>query len=135
MNFKDFLEAGTQGEGPNASGQRGANPIKPATPQKGGSINPEPGKKEILGGSFGGGGPKKSTETPASPLSPRGSKTKWDKTPVSPYSPAGFGMPPGPPQAVPPSNFVSRYMSWQPPKNAVKNAGWPIHTEKSSKQN
>ena len=135
MDFRTFIEAGTKGEGPNASGGRGgATSMKPGMPQQGGSINPEPKKKEILGGSFGGGGPKKSTETPPSPLSPRGRNTqKWNKTPISSMCPHGIGDPPGPPQPVPPSEFVSRYMKWQPPANAIKGQGWPVKSEKTRK--
>lgn len=69
MTFKDFLqlqEAGTQGEGPTASGQRGSSLISPSTYQApklsqkakggpfGGSGNESLGK--VSGGPFGGGG-------------------------------------------------------------------------------
>lgn len=134
MDFRDFLEAGTQGEGPNASGGRGgANSMKPGMPQQGG-VNPEPGKKDILGGPFGGGGPKKGKGEvpPASSLSPR-FRMPWKQADPSKLSPAGYGQPPGPPQTTPPSEFVSRYMNWQPPSNAKKGAGWPVKTEKSGK--
>jgi len=92
--------------------------------QQGGSINPEPGKKEILGGAFGGGGPKKNDPIPQSPLSPKGFKTPFKKPEFSSLSPTGYGQPPGPPQPVSPSEFVSRYMSWQPPSNAKKGSSW-----------
>jgi hypothetical protein len=145
MDFKTFLEYGTKGEGPNASGGRGgAYSMKPGLPQKG-SLNPEPGKKElkqfkaqtvkqqIPGGPFGGGGPRKTTEIAPSPLSPRGRNTqKWQRTPGSPLCPHGLGDTPGPPQPIPPSKFVSQYMKWSPPANAAKQGGWPVRTEKSS---
>ena len=102
MDFRAFLEAGTKGEGPNASGARGQSPVSAGKPQ--------------TGGPFGGGGPKKSddltnVDSPASPLSPR-YRAPWKKADPSKLSPTGAGQPPGPPQPVPPSEFVSRYMSW-----------------------
>ena len=130
MDFRAFLEAGTKGEGPNASGARGQSAVAAPKPQAG--VNPEPGGgKEIPGGSFGGGGPTKYKPPGNSPMATK-YRAPWEKAKIGPMSPHGATESPQPMQPVPPSTFVSRYMNWQPPSNAVKGSSWPDKSRKKA---
>lgn len=82
MTFKQFLEQGTTGEGPNASGQRGSNPLSSPSARKGQSKPIEGGKMspgtQIL--------PDK--DKPAAPFGVGGSYAKWEPAKPSKMSPS-----------------------------------------------
>jgi hypothetical protein len=74
MNFRQFLEAGTQGEGPSASGRRGENPVNKTQAQvKAPSLkqdSPADVKDKKKGGAMSPG--TQDLKAPGSPISPRG---------------------------------------------------------------
>jgi len=107
MNFRKFLEYGTQGQGPGASGARGApaiSAVKPATPKQ--SQSSKPG--DLLNQAKQDSGLKGAKKIPPSPINPVGIGTFIPQ--LKPGISGGMKKP-----GFPSPSPMSPPVAWKPP--------------------